>query len=127
MNFLCLSLLLNQGCQGISVGRPRSFCPTTDLHERLQSLAGFHASGALPDEAGPCAVQGPGFHSEEKIQGHREALNAREDTNYWREQVCMCVCEFLCFLCEKCDKNEHAELELLGFCRQEEILHMHSK
>lgn len=34
-----------------------------------------------------------------------------------KERVCMCVCAFLCFLCEKCDKDEHAELELLRFCK----------
>lgn len=78
-----MSVSLNQGLQGVSVGRPRPLCPATDLHERLQSLAGFHAPAALPDEAGPCVVQGPGFHPEEEVQGHREAVNAQGYTpNY---------------------------------------------
>lgn len=68
--FLYLAVSLIQGLQGVSVGRPRPLRPATDLHERIQSLAGFHAPGALPDEAGPRIVQGPGFNPEEEIQGH---------------------------------------------------------
>lgn len=45
------------------MGRPRPLRPASDLHERLQSLAGLHAPGALTDEAGPRVVPGPGFHA----------------------------------------------------------------
>lgn len=74
---ISIAVSLNQGLQGFSVGRPRPLHPAADLHERLQPLARHHAPGALPDEAGPRVVQGPGFHPEEEIQGHREAVIAQ--------------------------------------------------
>lgn len=75
---LPLSAFPNQELQDFSVVRPGPLRPATDLHERLQPLARLHAPGALPDETGPGAVQGPGFHPEEEIQGHREAVTGHK-------------------------------------------------
>ncbi len=117
---------LNSGLQGLSMGRPRPLRPATDLHERLQSLAGFHATGALPDEAGPRAVQGPGVHPEEEIQGHREAVNAQEyKPKHWqretvREVCCVCLCVCSCVSCLRGrDKNILTQCEhLWGYKRK---------
>lgn len=67
---------LHKGLQGISLGRPRPFRTATDLHERLQPMARFHAFGALPNETGPHPIQGPSIYTEEEIQRHRETLKA---------------------------------------------------
>lgn len=76
-----VSISPHKGLQGvISLGRPRPFCPATELHKCLQPLAGFHALSALPDEVGPSVVQRPGFYTEEEIQGHREAVNTQGHT-----------------------------------------------
>lgn len=68
-------LYLNQGCQVFKVGWPGPFCTAADMHEHLWSLAGIHATDSLPDEAWPCAIQGPGVHATEKVQRHWEAVN----------------------------------------------------
>ena len=47
------------------------------MHEQVRQLVWRHAPGPLPNEAGPGAVQGPGLHPAQKIQGHREALTGR--------------------------------------------------
>lgn len=58
----------------VSLGRPGPLCPASDLHEQICQLVWQHAPGPLPDEAGPGAFQRPGVHTEEEIQGHREAI-----------------------------------------------------
>lgn len=92
------------------MGRPRPLRSATDLYEHLYSLAGFHAPRALPDEAGPGVVQGPGFHSEEKVQGHREAVNSHQFTGRQRKCACVCVCVLSCVRKSR-DKNAHDEHE----------------
>lgn len=112
------SVSLNQGLQGISMGGPWPLCPASDLRERLQSLAGFHAPAALPDEAGPCVVQGPSFHPEEEVQGHRETVNAtRVHTKLLIERTCDYV--FLCFLC----KNSVTRMHTLSVIKENSHMH----
>lgn len=71
---LVFSPLLPPVLPGVPLGWSWPLCPAADLHEQVRQLVWHHAAGALPDEAGPCPVQGPGLHSAQEIQGHREAL-----------------------------------------------------
>lgn len=58
----------------LALGRPGPLCPASDLHEQVRQLVWRHASGPLPNETGPCTVQGPGLHPPQEIQGDRAAL-----------------------------------------------------
>lgn len=58
----------------VSLGRPGPLCSASDLHEQVCQLVWQYAPGPLSDEAGPGAFQRPGVHTEEEIQGHREAI-----------------------------------------------------
>lgn len=71
---LCFVFSLPTVLQSISLGRPGPLCSAADLHEQVRQLVWRHASGALPNETGPGAVQGPGLHPPQEIQGDREAL-----------------------------------------------------
>lgn len=79
---LCLSLSLSAlnpllpapELPSVSLGRPGPLCSASDLHEQVCQLVWQHAPGPLSDEAGPGAFQRPGVHTEEEIQGHREAI-----------------------------------------------------
>lgn len=71
---------------GISLGRPGSFCPASDLHEQVCQLVWHHAPGPFSDEAGPGPVQRPGVHTEEEVQGHREAITLQSPPAPWTQQ-----------------------------------------
>lgn len=58
----------------VSLGRPGPLRSASDLHEQVCQLVWQYAPGPLSDEAGPGAFQRPGVHTEEEIQGHREAI-----------------------------------------------------
>lgn len=72
------------------MGRPGPLCPETDVYELVQQLVWVHAPATLPDETGPCAVQGPGLHSEEEVQGHREAVNPTHTNSYTQKKLEWC-------------------------------------
>lgn len=67
----------------VSLGRPGPLCPASDLHEQVCQLVWQHASGPLTDEAGPGPFQRPGVHTEEEVQGHREAITIQSLPAQW--------------------------------------------
>lgn len=67
----------------VSLGRPGPLCPASDLHEQVCQLVWQHAPGPLTDEAGPGPFQRPGVHTEEEVQGHREAITIQSLPAQW--------------------------------------------